>query len=120
MRRGRVESNVGYIKKNLLAGLELPCGLEAMNHAAMNWLTATANVRQHNVTKRKPRDLFEEKERAGLISLPPHRPDTSVVHSIRSNSQFRMRFEPAGAAPLCRPIMFLSRNKPHRPPSAQL
>ncbi len=64
-----------------------------MNHAAMNWLTATANVRQHNVTKRKPRDLFEEKERAGLIALPPHRPETSVVHSIRSNSQFRVRWD---------------------------
>jgi transposase len=91
--KGQVESNVGYIKKNLLAGLELPCGLEAMNLAAMNWLTNTANVRNHNVTKRKPREFFEEKERAGLIALPPHQPDTSVVHSVRSNSQFRVRWE---------------------------
>ena len=42
--KGRVENGVGYVKKNFLAGLELPPGLSALNTAARHWMDSIANV----------------------------------------------------------------------------
>jgi transposase len=55
--KGRVENAVGYVKKNLLAGLDLPNSLSAMNTAARHWLDTIANVRDHKETRKKPADL---------------------------------------------------------------
>jgi len=44
--KGRVENAVGYVKKNLLAGLELP-DLCAMQPAATVWVNTVADVRLH-------------------------------------------------------------------------
>ena len=38
---------VGYVKKNFLAGLDLPHSLSAINTAARQWLDTIANVRVH-------------------------------------------------------------------------
>ena len=46
MRRGRVENGVGYVKKNFLAGLELP-DFAALQPAATLWMDTVANVRTH-------------------------------------------------------------------------
>jgi transposase len=43
--KGRVENGVGYVKKNFLAGLELPPGLQAINTAGRQWMDTIANVR---------------------------------------------------------------------------
>jgi transposase len=42
--KGRVENGVGYVKKNFLAGLEIP-DFSALNPAATHWLETVANVR---------------------------------------------------------------------------
>jgi len=44
--KGRVENGVGYVKKNFLAGLEIP-DFSALHHAARQWLDTVANVRLH-------------------------------------------------------------------------
>jgi len=49
--KGRVENGVGYVKKNFLAGLEIP-SFSAINPGAEQWLTQTANVRIHGETHR--------------------------------------------------------------------
>lgn len=89
--KGRVENGVGYVKKNLLSGLDLP-SFDALNSTARLWCDTVANVRIHGETKRKPAEMLEE-ERASLVPLPPHPYDTGTIHRVRASSQFRVTLE---------------------------
>jgi transposase len=89
--KGRVESGVGYVKKNLLNGLELP-DFSALNAAARIWLDETANVRIHGETNRRPVDLFES-ERAQLRPPNCNAYDLSRTLTLRASSQFRIRLD---------------------------
>jgi transposase len=89
--KGRVENGVGYVKKNLLAGLELP-DFHAINPAAGHWLDTVANVRIHGETRRKPCDLFDE-EKSMLLSLPPHPYDIGTPVELRASPQFRVKID---------------------------
>ena len=86
--KGRVENGVGYVKKNFLAGLELPdfCALQP---AATLWTDTIANVRVHGATHQRPMDLFET-ERAHLGPLNPAGFDLGAVTTVRANKQFRI------------------------------
>lgn len=86
--KGRVENGVGYVKKNFLAGLELP-SFEAINPAAGLWCETIANVRIHGETKRKPLDMFEE-EKPFLLPLAPQPFEICVIKQLRASSQFRV------------------------------
>ena len=87
--KGRVENGVGYVKKNFLAGLELPPGLNALNAAARNWLDTVANNRIHGETHKRPVELFAL-EKQSLNSLPPLPADTGVIRTVPVNSRFRV------------------------------
>lgn len=89
--KGRVENAVGYVKKNFLAGLNIP-NFAALPPAARNWLDTIANVRIHGETRQKPIDLFE-KERPSLNPLPQHPFDCATVSQIRASSQFRITLD---------------------------
>ena len=89
--KGRVESGVAYVKKNFLAGLELP-DFHAINPAAQHWLTHIANVRIHGETREKPLEMFQE-EKAGLLPLPPHPYDIATLSQVRASSQFRVTLD---------------------------
>ena len=82
--KGRVENAVGYVKKNFLAGLELP-SFAAVNPAAVVWRDTVANVRLHGETRRKPSELFAE-EKPRLRPLPVHPYDGAVVRPISANA----------------------------------
>jgi len=86
--KGRVENGVGYVKKNFLAGLELPdfCALQP---AATLWSDTIANLRVHGATHQRPMDLFET-ERAHLGALNPAGFDLGGVSTVRANKQFRI------------------------------
>jgi transposase len=86
--KGRVESGVGYVKKNFLAGLEIP-DFAAIHPAVKNWLDTVANVRIHGETREKPVARFE-KERPYLNPLPRHRFDIATVSQVRASRQFRV------------------------------
>ena len=86
--KGRVENGVGYVKKNLLAGLEL-ADFAAMQPAAMHWVDTVANVRMHETTHQRPIDRFEE-ERAHLRRLNPTGFDLARVCSARATNRFRV------------------------------
>jgi transposase len=86
--KGRVENAVGYIKKNFLAGAELP-DFTALAPAAKLWLDSVANVRSHGETKRRPVDMFAE-ERPHLLALPANLYDIGSVAQVRASSQFRV------------------------------
>ncbi|AOY57289.1 IS21 family transposase [Desulfococcus multivorans] len=89
--KGRVESGVGYVKKNFLAGLAVS-DFSVLNPAAHRWLDTVANVRIHGETGKKPADLFAE-ERGCLTQLPLHPYDIAVVSPIRASSQFRVTLD---------------------------
>ncbi len=71
--KGIVERGVGYIKKNLLKGLDIQ-DFSHLNPACKNWLDTIANVRIHGETRKRPTELFD-KERShqssqGLFPVP--------------------------------------------------
>jgi transposase len=86
--KGRVENAVGYVKKNFLAGLEIP-DFAALGPAVRNWLQTVANVRIHGETRKKPAELFEA-ERPCLLPLPANGFDIATVSPQRASSQFRI------------------------------
>jgi transposase len=88
--KGRVENFVGYVKKNFLAGLELPPGLSAINTAGMQWLGTIANVRHHGETRQSPSELFTGIEKPALRPLPPLPADTSVTRIVRVTNRCRV------------------------------
>jgi transposase len=89
--KGRVENGVGYIKKNFLAGLDIP-EFSALAPAIKQWLDTVANVRIHGETKKKPLELFEE-EKPLLRPLPPHPYDIANISQVRASSQFRVTLD---------------------------
>ena len=82
--KGRVENGVGYVKKNFLAGLDIP-SFDAVNPAAVVWRDTIANLRLHGETHRKPLDLFVE-EKPRLKPLPVHAYDCAVIRPIPASA----------------------------------
>lgn len=89
--KGRVENGVGYVKKNFLAGTELP-EFAALAPAVRHWLDTVANVRTHGETKRQPVELWQE-EKPYLQPLPEHPYDLANIQQVRASSQFRVTLE---------------------------
>jgi transposase len=88
--KGRVENGVGYVKKNFLAGLDMPNSLGAINTAARHWLATIANVRDHKETRKQPAELFAALEKPALRPLPPVPADTSVTRVVRVTNRCRV------------------------------
>ena len=87
--KGRVESGVGYVKKNFLAGLDLPNSLGGVNTAARHWMDTIANVRDHRATRKPPVELFLI-EKPSLRPLPAVAADTSVTRTVRVTNRCRV------------------------------
>jgi transposase len=89
--KGRVESGVGYVKKNFLRGLELT-EFSAIQAAAQVWLDTIANVRIHGETHQRPLDMFQE-ERPHLRTLNPNPYDVARTSTTIASSQFRITLD---------------------------
>jgi transposase len=89
--KGRVESGVGYVKKNFLNGLDIT-DFSAVNPAARVWLDTIANVRVHGETHQRPVDRFVE-ERSALQAGPEHPFDVAQVVAVRASPSFRVRWD---------------------------
>jgi transposase len=89
--KGRVENGVGYVKKNFLAGLEIP-DFWVLNPAARHWLDTVANVRVHGETRERPTVLWHT-ERPALRPVPLHPFDIATVSQVRASRQFRVTVE---------------------------
>ena len=94
--KGRVENGVGYVKKNFLAGLDLP-DFSALNPAARQWLDTVANVRLHSETRQQPVQAWHT-ERPSLSPLPLHPFDIATVSQVRASRQFRMTLDTTNLA----------------------
>jgi transposase len=89
--KGRVENAVGYVKKNFLAGLDIP-DLRTVNPAARVWLETVANVRVHGATRKPPVELFAIEKRF-LLPLPPNPYETATTRAVRANNRFRVALD---------------------------
>ena len=89
--KGRVENGVGYVKKNLLAGLELG-DFSTMQSAAQLWVDTVADVRIHESTHQRPIDHFKE-EAAKLRPLNAAGFDLARPILVRANKQFRVALD---------------------------
>ncbi|WIF96136.1 IS21 family transposase [Caminicella sporogenes] len=67
--KGKVESNVKYVKDNCFKGREFKDFEEAKEFLSQ-WLENIANVRKHGTTKRVPAEVFNSIEKEKLIPLP--------------------------------------------------
>ncbi|MCK9540351.1 IS21 family transposase [Dokdonella sp.] len=89
--KGRVESGVGYVKKNFLNGAEF-IDFAAVNPAAQLWLSEIANVRLHGETHQRPVDLFaQERPRLKTPNANPY--DLARILTPRACRQFRVRLD---------------------------
>jgi transposase len=86
--KGRVESGVGYVKKNLLSGLDI-ADFKVIKPIADHWLDTVANVRAHGETGKRPIDMFQQ-EKGALLPLPHQPYDVAVIKQVRASRQFRI------------------------------
>lgn len=89
--KGRVENGVGYVKKNFLAGLELP-DFAALAPAARHWVDTVADVRLHAATHQRPIDRFED-ERAHLKRLNPAGFDLGRISTVLASPTYRVALD---------------------------
>ena len=89
--KGRVESGVGYVKKNFLRGLELT-EFSAIQAAAQVWLDTIANVRIHGETHQRPVDLFAARASASATAQPAPLRRRAHFNQVAS-SQFRITLD---------------------------
>lgn len=70
--KGRVEAAVKTVRGQLLAGREF-ADIGAANAFALEWCRDEAGMMVHGTTKHKPREDFEQVERAAMLPLPAAR-----------------------------------------------
>jgi transposase len=68
-KKGKVESNAKYVKRNFLAPRELGDIVRARAELQL-WLREIAGGRVHGTTGRRPLEVFEREERSALLALP--------------------------------------------------
>lgn len=88
--KGRVENAVGYVKKSLLAGLELH-SLSAVQAEADRWRDKVANCREHGTTHKTPDELFKEETLRPMPASGPY--DVGVPREVMVNCQYRVVFD---------------------------
>ncbi len=69
--KGKVEQGgVHYIKRNFLAGRDLPISRDELNRSLWGWIESTAGRRVHGTTREQPLERFDRAERTALLPLP--------------------------------------------------
>lgn len=90
--KGKVERMISFVRRLYQAHGEGWSGLEE-SQEFINKKTAIANERIHGTTRRKPIDLFLEKEVAALKSLPAlsYEPEEFTEAKVRQDGHVRFR-----------------------------
>jgi transposase len=70
--KGKIESGIGYVKKNALKGWTF-ASLEEQNHHLLDWETTVADRRIHGTIRQQVGKYFREVEQPALASLPLER-----------------------------------------------
>lgn len=82
--KGKVESDIGYVKKSALRGREF-ASLAQLNEALRAWEATVADLRIHGTTRKQVLSHFAEHEKQALRPLPPdifpcYQESTRLVH----------------------------------------
>lgn len=82
--KGRVENQVAYVRESWWGG-ERFGSLDEARASALHWCREIAGMRVHGTTRARPREVFEQQERALLSPAPTERFDvphwaTAKVH----------------------------------------
>lgn len=83
--KGRVESGVGYVKKNFLYGNSID-EFFTLKEAATLWRDSVANKRVHKTTHRVPDEMWQE-EKPALSSCPINEYDCATIRNVRASKQ---------------------------------
>lgn len=82
--KGKVESDIGYVKKSALKGKEFT-SLQGINETLRTWESGVADRRIHGTTRKQVFSHFAEEEKQTLKPLPPelfpcYQESTRLVH----------------------------------------
>jgi transposase len=92
--KGKVESGVHYVKRNLLASKDFADVHEA-NAGALEWIEKRAGQRIHGTTKEKPLVRFHEVEQAAMLPLPGEAYDLAVWKRLKVGRDCHVNFDKA-------------------------
>jgi transposase len=90
--KGRVEDGVKYIRSSFWADREFRDFPDLQAQCA-EWVTGTANSREHRTTRRVPELVFEHEEKKHLRGMNPHPYETDEVISKDVPPQFHLTYE---------------------------
>jgi transposase len=90
--KGKIERGIGYVKSNALKGRTFS-SLAQQNHHLVNWESQVADRRIHGTTKRQVKEIFEQMEKAALLSLPASRFDlfAEALRSVRRDGHVEIK-----------------------------
>lgn len=92
--KGKVESGVHYVKRNLLATHDF-ADIHEANAAALVWIEKRAGQRIHGTTREKPLVRFREVEQAALLPLPDEPYDLAVWKQVKVGRDCYVNFDKA-------------------------
>lgn len=90
--KGRVEDGVKYIRSSFWPDRQFHDFQDLKNQCA-EWVSGTANVREHRATRRIPDLVFDHEEKQHLLGMNPHPYETDEIISKDVPPQFHLIFE---------------------------
>jgi transposase len=91
-KKGRVESNVKYVK-NAFVPLREFRSISDANAQLREWVMAVAGNRNHGTTRRQPLTQFKELEQSLLKPLPETSPEHAVWAKVKVHGDGHVQFE---------------------------
>ncbi len=92
--KGKVESGVHYVQRNLWASHDF-ADSHGANQDALVWIEQIAGQRIHGTTKQKPLVRFQETEQAAMLPLPSEPYDLAVWKQVAVGRDCYVNFERA-------------------------
>jgi len=90
--KGKVESGVHYVQRNLLGGQDF-ADIDAANQGARSWVEQVAGQRTHGTTRQKPLVQFQAVEQAAMLPLPSEPYDLAVWKQVSVGRDCYVNFE---------------------------
>jgi len=91
-KKGRVESNVKYVKQNFMPLREFR-DLADVNRQLRAWVLETAGNRIHGTTRRRPLEMFAEVESKALQPMPDHPVELAVWGQGKVHGDCHVQYE---------------------------
>lgn len=90
--KGRVEDGVKYVRLNFWPGRKFKDIADLVSQAN-GWRDGTANLREHEVTRKVPRFFYDAEEKSRLMKMNPDPYETDEVFSKELRPDFHIIYE---------------------------